>query len=140
MEDKQMVNIPKEVMDLLTTNEGVNKSIGTVDANGVPNIAYMGSINAVGADTVMVADMGTVHTKANLDGPNKNVVIALFKAPMTAYQIKGTFQTWQTSGPVYDGFAKAMKARGYPPAKAIAIIKVDAVFSISPMQNSKKLA
>jgi hypothetical protein len=65
--------------------------------------------------------------------------------PVTAYQLKGTFLGFQTSGPLFDDFSKRvaeMRARGIklPPLKSVGTIRVDEVFAASPGLNSQKLA
>jgi predicted pyridoxine 5'-phosphate oxidase superfamily flavin-nucleotide-binding protein len=137
-----MVNIPKEVMDIFTGQRNPNqyRAIVTISPEGVPNITPMGSIGPVDSETMMFADMATVHTKGNLTGPNKKVLIALFSPPMDAYQIKGTFVEFQTSGPLYEKWKGFMTAQKYPAPRAIGIIKVDEVWTSNPAKPNKKLA
>jgi predicted pyridoxine 5'-phosphate oxidase superfamily flavin-nucleotide-binding protein len=136
-----MVSMPKEAMDLLTAPDpAINKVIATVNAENVPNVAPMGSIVAISADTIVFMDGASIHTKENLMGPNKKVAISIWKG-QAACQIKGTFVEYQTSGPVYEGFKKGLADRGIVNAPIkIGVVKVDEVFSQAPGQCSKKLA
>lgn len=140
-----MVRMPKDVMDLLKAapDPSISKAIATVNDEGVPNITPMGSITAVDDETISFMDGALLKTRENLErGKNKKIAFIVIKQaqPITAYQIKGTFIGFQTSGPIYENWAKSMKARGYPPPRAIGLAKVDEVYSATPGAGSKKLA
>jgi len=133
-----LVSIPKEVMDVLSASDSA-KMLATVDAKGIPNVVPVWSIVAVDPETIAFAELFIKKTKENLE-KNKQVAIAVFKGPMTGYQLKGTFSGFQTSGPVFDNFAKKIMEAMKMQIKSVGIIKVGAVFSASPGQDSKKLA
>jgi predicted pyridoxine 5'-phosphate oxidase superfamily flavin-nucleotide-binding protein len=133
-----MVNIPKEVMDVLSAADSA-KMMATTDVQGTPNVVPVWSIVAVDAETIAFAELFIRQTKQNLE-QNKKVAIAAFKGPMTGYQIKGTFVGFQASGPIYENFAKKIMDAMKLQIKSVGIIKVDAVFAASPGQDSKKLA
>ena len=133
-----MVSIPKEVMDVLSASDSA-KMLATVDAKGIPNVVPVWSIVAVDPETIAFAELFIKKTKENLEN-TKQVAIAVFKGPMTGYQIKGTFSGFQTSGPIFDNFAKKSMEAMKIQIKSVGIIKVTEVFAASPGQNSKKLA
>ncbi|MGA3289076.1 MAG: pyridoxamine 5'-phosphate oxidase family protein [Candidatus Bathyarchaeia archaeon] len=133
-----MVSIPKEVMDILSASDSA-KMLATVDAKGIPNVVPVWSIVAVDPETIAFAELFIKKTKENLE-KKKQVAIAVFKGPMTGYQLKGTFSGFQTNGPVFDNFAKKIMEAMKMQIKSVGIIKVGAVFSASPGQDSKKLA
>ena len=132
-----MVSIPKEVMDVLSASDSA-KMLATVDAKGIPNVVPLWFV-AVDAETIAFAEVFIKKTKENLE-KNKQVAMAVFKGPMTGYQLKGTFSGFQTSGPVFDNFAKKSMEAMKIQIKSVGIIKVTEVFCASPGQNSKKLA
>ena len=133
-----MVSIPKEVMDVLSASDSA-KMLATVDAKGIPNVVPVWSIVTVDLETIAFAELFIKKTKENLE-KNKQVAIAVFKGPMTGYQLKGTFSGFQTSGPIFDNFAKKSMEAMKIQIKSVGIIKVTEVFAASPGQNSKKLA
>jgi uncharacterized protein len=133
-----MVNIPKEVMDTLTATDSA-KMLATVSPDGIPNVVPVWSIFPVDPETIAFAEMFIIKTKENLQ-KNKKVAIAVFKGPMTGYQVKGTFQEFQTSGPIFDSFSKKIMEARKMQIKSVGIIKIDAVYSASAGQNSKQLA
>jgi len=132
-----MVSIPKEVMDVLSASDSA-KMLATVDAKGIPNVVPLWFV-AVDTETIAFAEVFIKKTKENLE-KNKQVAMAVFKGPMTGYQLKGTFSGFQTNGPVFDNFAKKIMEAMKMQIKSVGIIKVGAVFSASPGQYSKKLA
>jgi predicted pyridoxine 5'-phosphate oxidase superfamily flavin-nucleotide-binding protein len=132
-----LVSIPKEVMDVLSASDSA-KMLATVDAKGIPNVVPLWFV-AVDAETIAFAEVFIKKTKENLE-KNKQVALAVFKGPMTGYQLKGTFSGFQTSGPVFDNFAKKSMEAMKIQIKSVGIIKVTEVFCASPGQNSKKLA
>ncbi len=133
-----MVNIPKEVMDVLAASDSA-KMIATTDVKGIPNVVPVWSITAVDSETIAFAELFIKRTKENLEN-NKNAAIAVFKGPMIGYQLKGTFVGFQTSGPIFENFSKKVKDAMNLQIKSVGLIKIDAVYSASPGQDSKKLA
>jgi predicted pyridoxine 5'-phosphate oxidase superfamily flavin-nucleotide-binding protein len=131
------VNIPKEVVEVLNAPDSV-KILATADEKGMPNAVPVYSIVPIRDDTVAFAEIFIMHTKQNL-AKNKNVNLTVFKASSTAYQLKGTFDGFQTSGQLFDNFAKKMAERKMP-MKSVGLIKINKVFAASPGQGSKKLA
>jgi hypothetical protein len=59
---------------------------------------------------------------------------------MIGYQLKGTFVGFQTSGPIFENFSKKVKDAMNLQIKSVGLIKIDAVYSAAPGQDSKKLA
>ena len=131
-----MAKMPKGVMDLFKDPQA-SKVLATVDANGTPNVAPKGSLTAVDEETIAFAEMAESKTGANLEATKKAAITA-FKMP-AGYQTKGTFQGFQTSGPLFDQFAKMMKERKID-IKRVGTIKVEEVYSVSPADYGKKLA
>lgn len=133
-----MVNIPKEVVDILNAQDSI-KILASADENGMPNAVPVYSITPISDDTLAFAEMMIIHTKHNLE-KTKKASVTVFKLPATAYQLKGTFVGFQTSGQLFDNFAKRMAEYKLPPVKSVGIIKVEEVYAASPGAGSKKLA
>jgi predicted pyridoxine 5'-phosphate oxidase superfamily flavin-nucleotide-binding protein len=148
-----LVAIPKEALDILNKQDSI-KVLASADENGVPNAVFVGSITPISDDTLAFAEQFIIHTKRNLEKTGKAAVAVLNTwgvsasgqmLPVTAYQLKGTFLGFQTSGPLFDNFLKRvaeMRARGVnlPPLKSVGTIRVDEVFAASPGLNSQKIA
>ena len=52
--------------------------------------------------------------------------------PPAGYQIKGTFQGFQGSGPLFDKFAKQVKEMLGMDIKSVGTIKVEEMFPLIP--------
>ena len=113
-------------MDVLSASDSA-KMLATVDAKGIPNVVPLWSFVAVDPETIAFAEVFIKKTKENLE-KNKQVAIAVFKGPMTGYQLKGTFSGFQTSGPIFDNFAKKSMEAMKMQIKSVGIIKVTEVF------------
>jgi predicted pyridoxine 5'-phosphate oxidase superfamily flavin-nucleotide-binding protein len=133
-----MVDIPKEVIDTLAASDSA-KMMATVDAKGTPNVVPVWSIVAVDPETIAFAELFIKRTKENLED-NKKVAIAVFKGPMTGYQLKGDFVGFQTSGSIFENFSQKIMETMKLQIKSVGLIKVYAVYSASPGQDSKRLA
>ena len=134
-----MAKMPKEVMELFQQDpQSVPKVIATVDASGIPNVAPKGSLTAIDEETIAFADLAGGKTRANMEA-NPKVAIAAFKIPPVGYQVKGTFQGFQTSGPLVEQFARMLEPLGMK-VQTVATIKVDEVYSLSPADAGKKIA
>jgi uncharacterized protein len=82
--------------------------IATTNAEGLPNVVPLWSITAVDSETIAFAELFIKRTRENLER-NKKVAIAVFKGPMTGYQLKGTFAGFQTSGLLVENFSQNVK-------------------------------
>ena len=128
-----MAKMSQEVMNLFKDPEA-SKVLASVDANGTPNVAPKGSLTALDEETIAFADIAGGKTRANLE-TTKKAAVAAFKMP-TGHQVKGVFQGFQTSGPLFDQFAKMLKSMGMN-IQAVGTIKVEEVHSLSPAGSGK---
>ena len=72
---------------------------------------------------------------------NKKVAVLAFKRePVSGYQIKGTFQGFQTSGELFDKFAKEVRERIKLDIRAVGAIRVDEVYAVAPPHPGRKIA
>jgi len=139
-----MANMPKQVMDLINDPDSV-KFLATVDAEGKPNCALIASLSAASEDMLIFADLLMNKTKKNLIS-TKKVAATVYKAPWSSYQIKGTFEGFQRSGPLYD-MAQAiskesplLKGKVYFYIKQIGVIRVEEVYLSQTPSPGKKIA
>lgn len=126
-----MVKMNKECIDILNDPSAL-KVLATVDAEGRPNAVPKGSLTAIDEETIAFADIFGEKTTKNLE-TTKKVAIAVFKpSSATGYQVKGTFQEFNRSGPLFDKFAKQMKEKLGMDVNYVGIIKVEEVFPTPP--------
>ena len=139
-----MAKMPKQVMDLINDPDAV-KFLATIDDEGKPNCALIASLSAAGEDTLIFADLMMNKTKKNLIS-TRRVAATVYKAPWSSYQIKGTFEGFQSSGFLYD-MAQALskespllKGKVYFYIKQIGVIKVDEVYLSQVPIPGKRIA
>ena len=134
-----MAKMAKEVMDVFNDPKSIKvlATAGTIlEINAVPK----GSLRAIGEELMAFADIFGDKTNKNLDVNKKVAVLALRMDPLAGYQIKGTFQGFQTSGELFNRFAKEVRERIKMNIKAVGTIKVDEVYAVAPPQSGKKIA
>jgi predicted pyridoxine 5'-phosphate oxidase superfamily flavin-nucleotide-binding protein len=143
-----MVKMHKSVQDTFR-EPFVIKILGTVDAEGKPNSAYVGSLFVVDDETLGFADTMMVKTKQNLEKTKMASVLVYTPSSsplsgllggMSCYQVKGTFGGWQTSGPLYEEYNNTLAVRlnNTTNAKAIGLIKVEEVYlSMGPIPGKR---
>lgn len=135
-----MAKMPKEVMDLLK-DPTASKVLATCDAAGTLNVVPKGTLTAVDEETVAFADIFGDKTNINLNATHKAAVVVFkMQMPPIGYQVKGTFKGFQTSGAMFDKFAKGIKEKMKLDVKSVGVIKVDAVYSAAPPKPGAKLA
>jgi len=134
-----MAKMSKEVMDVVNDpNSGkVLATAGTVlEINVVPK----GSLRAIDEERIAFADIFGDKTNKNLEVNKKVSALAFKVSPVAGYQIKGTFLGFQTSGELFNRFAKEIKERIKLDVKAVGTIRVDEVYAVAPPQPGKKIA
>jgi predicted pyridoxine 5'-phosphate oxidase superfamily flavin-nucleotide-binding protein len=128
-----------EVMELLKDVQ-VPKALATCDERGTLNVVPKGTLTAIDEETLAFADIWGDKTNVNLKATQR-AAVAVFKMslPPVGYQVKGTFQGFQTSGPVFDTFAKQTKEMLKLDTKSVGVIRVDEVYSAAPPNPGAKL-
>jgi predicted pyridoxine 5'-phosphate oxidase superfamily flavin-nucleotide-binding protein len=135
-----MAKMPKEVMDMLNNPQSA-KVLATCESAAKLNVVPKGTLTAVDDEMVAFADIFGGKTNDNLKA-NKKVAVAVFTMdlPPVGYQVKGTFQGFQTSGPMFDNFAKQVKQLLNLDIRAVGVIKVDEVYASGVPKPGAKLA
>ncbi len=135
-----MVRISKEVMDVFNDPDSA-KVLATVGSTVLEiNAAPKGSLRAVGEDVIAFADIFGDKTNKNLQLNKKVSALAFKMNPLAGYQIKGTFLGFQTSGELFDRFAKEVKEPIKMDIRAVGTIRVDEVYAVAPPEPGKKIA
>ena len=135
-----MAKMPKEVMEIFN-DSGSAKVLATAGSTALEvNAVPKGSLRAINADTIAFADIFGDKTNKNLQ-LNKKVSALAFKTnPVAGYQVKGTFLGFQTSGELFEMFAKEVKERIKLDIRAVGTIRVDEVYAVAPPEPGKKVA
>ena len=135
-----MVSIPKEICEKFSNPNAV-KVLGTVDAGGIPNVAIVGSLFIIDKETLGFADMQLVKTKKNLEATKKAAVL-VWVPPGSCYELKGTFEGFQKSGPIYDAISNSPTLRFLTTTnpRGIGAIKVESIFLSQPPLPGHRIA
>ena len=134
-----MAKMSKEVMEVINdpNSAKVLATAGSIlEINAVPK----GSLRTIGEEQIAFADIFGDKTNKNLEVNKKVSALAFKMNPLIGYQIKGTFLGFQTSGELFDKFAKEIKERIKVSIKAVGTIKVDEIYAVAPPQPGKKIA
>ena len=93
-----MAKMPQVVMEKFADMEAA-KFMATVDADGMPNVAAILSIMPFGEEKLVFVDLMMNKTRKNLLD-NGKVAVSVLTKEAVSYQVKGTFEGFQTSGPL----------------------------------------
>jgi uncharacterized protein len=135
-----MAKMSSEVMDVFN-DPGSAKVLATAGSTALEvNAAPKGSLRAVSDDVIAFADIFGDKTNKNLQ-LNKRVSALAFKmSPVAGYQVKGTFLGFQTSGELFDRFAREIKEKMKLDIRAVGTIRVDEIYAVAPPEAGKKIA
>lgn len=135
-----MAKMPKQVMDKFNDPQA-EKFLATVDERGNPNLAYIGSLMAPDQETLIYAESMGVKTKHNLlNNPNVAAYV-LLKERLIAYQAKGTFEGFYTSGPYYEMISLRPEYfyNAYFGIRAVGVVRVKEVYSSCPPLPGRRI-
>ena len=134
-----MAKMSKEVMNVFN-DPGSAKVLATAASTLEINAVPKGSLRAVSEDVIAFADIFGDKTNKNLQLNKKVSALAFKMSPVAGYQIKGTFLGFQTSGELFDRFAKEVKEKIKLDIRAVGTIRVDQVYAVAPPEAGKKTA
>jgi len=89
------------------------KFLATRDADGVPNVVPVLSLEAVDERTIVFGEMMIWKTRRNLEA-DPRVSILVLSPDLRAWTVRGRFVEFQRSGPYFDHIASEESARYNP--------------------------
>jgi predicted pyridoxine 5'-phosphate oxidase superfamily flavin-nucleotide-binding protein len=135
-----MAKMSKEIMDVFNDPSSA-KVLATAGSTALEvNAAPKGSLRAVSDEVIAFADIFGGKTNKNLQLNKKVSALAFKMSPVTGYQVKGTFLGFQTSGELFDRFAKEVKEKIKLDIRAVGTIRVDEIYAVAPPEPGKKIA
>ena len=134
-----MAKMSQEVMDAFKSPKSI-KVLATAGSVSEIDAVPKGTMTAIDDETIAFADICGNKTNQNLEANKKASALAMSMAPMAGYQVKGTFQGFQTSGALFDKFAQEVKTALKLGIKGVGTIKVDEVYTVAPPTPGKKIA
>jgi len=135
-----MAKMPRQVMERFS-DPRAEKFLSTVDINGVPNVAYIGSLVAADEETLIYAESMGVKTKRNLREGAKVAALVVLKDEIIAYQVKGVFKGFQTSGFYYEQLSRRPEYffNAYFGVRAVGVIGVEEIYSSCPPLPGRRI-
>jgi len=135
-----MAKMSKEVMDVFNDPSSA-KVLATAGSTALEvNAAPKGSLRAVSDEVIAFADIFGDKTNKNLQLNKKVSALAFKMSPVAGYQVKGTFLGFQTSGELFNSFAKEIKEKINLDIRAVGTIRVDEIYAVAPPEPGKKIA
>lgn len=119
-----MITIPEAVRTAWTNREGP-AVFTTVDASGVPNSVYVGSLQVHDDNTVVIADNYFHKTRANLLAGSHGALLFLTKE-RKSFQLKGSIE-YLTAGPIFDEMKQWNPTKH--PGVAAAVLHLEEIYS-----------
>ena len=135
-----MAKMSREVMDVFNDPSSA-KVLATAGATALEiNAVPKGSLRAISEEIVAFADIFGDKTNKNLQLNKKVSALAFKMSPLAGYQVKGTFLGFQTTGELFDRFAKEVKEKIKLDIRAVGSIRVDEVYAVAPPEPGKRIA
>jgi predicted pyridoxine 5'-phosphate oxidase superfamily flavin-nucleotide-binding protein len=132
-----MATLTQEMKDMIASQQCF---IGTVNADGTPNVAPKRSTRVLSDDTLIFNEGTGGATYANLKRGSKVAVSVVDRETLDGYRFMGS-ATLQESGELYEQAAEMSIKMGRPKPRAVAIIKIEEIHSLKPgPMAGKKIA
>lgn len=137
---RNVTSMPKPVMGKFN-DPRTTKVLCTIDDSGIPNVAYITSLFAPDRETLIYADTMGVKTKRNLLANSPIAAMVILKEDLIAYQVKGTFKGFETSGEFYQMMSEKSEYffNTYFGIRAVGVIKIDEVYSSCPPLPGRRM-
>lgn len=133
-----MAKMPREVITALGDEHSL-KVLATADETGLPNAAIVATMTPLGEEMVAFADLRLGKTRDNLNKTGK-FAVSVLTPQMKAYQIKGTFEGFQETGPLAASVNEMVYNAIKMQIKAVGLGSVDEVYSACMDNPGAKLA
>jgi uncharacterized protein len=123
-----MAKLTQEMKDMIAAQQCF---IGTVDADGTPNVAPKRSTRVLSDDSLIFTEGTGGATYANIKRGSKVSVAVVNRDTLEGYRFVGN-ATLQESGELYDQAAEMSAKIGRPKPYAVVIIQVAEIHSLKP--------
>jgi len=123
-----MATLTQEMKDMIASQQCF---IGTVSADGTPNVAPKRSTRVLSDDSLIFNEGTGGATYANLKRGSKVAVSVVNRETLDGYRFMGS-ATLEESGELYDQAAELSVKMGRPKPRAVAIIKIEEIHSLKP--------
>jgi len=129
-----MAVLTQEMKDMIATQQCF---IGTVDAQGNPNVAPKRSTRVLSDETLIFSEGTGGATYANIKRGSKVSVAVVNRDTLDGYRFVGN-ASLQESGELYEQAAAMSVKLGRPKPFAVAIIHITEIHSLKPGPSAGK--
>lgn len=129
-----MATLTKEMKDMIATQQCF---IGTVDADGTPNVAPKRSTRVLSDDSLIFTEGTGGATYANIKRGSKVSISVVNREILDGYRFVGD-ASLQESGELYEKAAEMSAKLGMPKPYAVAIIHITEIHSLKPGPTAGK--
>jgi uncharacterized protein len=129
-----MATLTQEMKDMIATQQCF---VGTVDADGMPNVAPKRSTRVLSDDSLIFTEGTGGATYANIRQGSKISISVVNREILDGYRFVGN-ASLQESGELYEQAAAMSAKLGMPKPKAVVIIKIVEIHTLKPGPNAGK--
>ena len=132
-----MVKMTQEMKDMIATQQCF---VGTVNADGTPNVAPKRSTRVLSDNSLMFAEGTGGATYANIKRGSKVSIAVVNRDILDGYRFVGSALLHE-SGDLYEQAAAASVKMGMPKPKGVVVITITEIQSLKPGPTAgKKIA
>ena len=129
-----MVKLTQEMKDMIGEQQCF---IGTVDADGSPNVAPKRSTRVLSDDSLIFSEGTGGATFANIKRGSRVSVAVVNRDKLDGYRFIGN-PSIQDSGELYEQAVTMAEKRGLPRPKAVVLIHITEIHSLKPGPTAGK--
>lgn len=129
-----MATLTQEMKDMIAAQQCF---IGTVDADGIPNVAPKRSTRVLSDESLIFTEGTGGATYTNIKRGSKVSVAVVNRDTLDGYRFVGN-ATLHESGELYDKAAEMSAKMGMPKPIAVAIIQIAEIHSLKPGATAGK--
>lgn len=129
-----MAKLTQEMKEMVAAQQCF---IGTVNADGTPNVAPKRSTRVLSDDSLIFTEGTGGATYANIKRGSKISVAVVNRDIIDGYRFVGEASLLD-SGELYDAAAEASAKMGRPKPLAVAVIKISEIHSLKPGPTAGK--
>ncbi|MGA3245411.1 MAG: pyridoxamine 5'-phosphate oxidase family protein [Bacteroidota bacterium] len=132
-----MATLTQDMKDMVATQQCF---VGTVNADGTPNVAPKRSTRVLSDDSLIFSEGTGGATYANVKRGSKVSVAVVNRDTVDGYRFLGDTSLYE-SGELYEQAAAMSLKRGMPKPRAVVVIHITEIHSLKPGPTAgKKIA
>jgi len=123
-----MATLTQEMKDMVASQQCF---IGTVDKNGIPNVAPKRSTRVLNDSTLIFTEGTGKKTLENIRNSSKISVAVVNREVLDGYRFNGRGEVVE-SGDLFEKAAEMSQKMNLPRPKAVILIHIEEIYSLKP--------